>query len=153
MATGINYYNTRVCLNVLAGSLDNAREIYAAAEKHVEVGVLTADYPDVPSAIEDMEKYMDVLEGNLSVGLGGGNPNQWRALATSAKMARPACSIRAMAAESPASSMASFRRAMASTFSCASRNISSTACSPVAYTAAGASTSTVRGGNSFCPST
>ena len=85
MATGINYYNNRVSLNVLAGSLDNAREIYAAAEKHVEVGVLTADYPDVPSAIEDMEKYMDVLEGNLSVGLGGGNPNQWRAVAEVAK--------------------------------------------------------------------
>ena len=71
---GINYYNGRVCLNVLGGSLDNARDIYEAAEHHVEVGVLTANYPDVPSAVEDMNKYMDVLEGNLSVGLGGGNP-------------------------------------------------------------------------------
>ena len=25
---GINYYNDRVCLNVLGGSLDNAKEIY-----------------------------------------------------------------------------------------------------------------------------
>lgn len=81
----INYYNDRVCLNVLGGSLDNAREVYEAAEGHVEVGVLTADYPDVPSAVEDMKKYMDVLEGNLSVGLGGGNPNQWRAVAEVAK--------------------------------------------------------------------
>lgn len=83
---GIKYYNDRVCLNVLGGSVDNAREIYEAAEHHVEVGVLTADYPDVPSCIEDMEKYMDVLEGNLSVGLGGGNPNQWRAVAEVAKV-------------------------------------------------------------------
>ena len=30
----INYYNDRVCLNVLGGSLDNARDIYAAAEGH-----------------------------------------------------------------------------------------------------------------------
>ncbi|RHK01227.1 KDGP aldolase family protein [Olsenella sp. AM04-33] len=82
---GINYYNGRVCLNVLGGSLDNARDIYEAAEHHVEVGVLTANYPDVPSAVEDMNKYMDVLEGNLSVGLGGGNPNQWRAVAEVAK--------------------------------------------------------------------
>ena len=81
----INYYNDRVCLNVLAGSLENARDIYAAAEGHVEVGVLTADYPDVPSAVEDMKKYMEVLEGNLSVGLGGGNPIQWRAVAEVAK--------------------------------------------------------------------
>ena len=32
---GLNYYNDRVCLNVLAGSLENAAEIYEAAEKHV----------------------------------------------------------------------------------------------------------------------
>lgn len=81
----INYYNDRVCLNVLGGSLQNAADIYKAAEGHVEVGVLTADYDTVEAAIEDMSKYMDVLEGNLSVGLGGGNPNQWRAVAEVAK--------------------------------------------------------------------
>ncbi len=81
----INYYNDRVCLNVLGGSLDNARDIYAAAEGHVEVGVLTADYPDVDACVTDMERYMEVLDGNLSVGLGGGNPNQWRAVAEVAK--------------------------------------------------------------------
>lgn len=82
---GINYYNDRVCLNVLGGSLENAEEIYAAAEKHVEVGVLSANYPDVASAVEDMKKYMDILEGNLSVGLGGGNPAQWKAVGDIAK--------------------------------------------------------------------
>lgn len=83
--TNINYYNDRVCLNVLAGNLENARDIYRAAEGHVAVGVLTANYPDVDSCVEDMSKYMDVLEGNLSVGLGGGNPAQWRAVAEVAK--------------------------------------------------------------------
>ena len=82
---GLNYYKDRVCLNVLGGSLENAKEIYEAAEKYVAVGVLSADYPDVPSAVEDMKKYMDVLEGNLSVGLGGGNPAQWKAVAEIAK--------------------------------------------------------------------
>ena len=81
----INYYKGRICLNVLGGSLKNAEEIYAAAEKHVVVGVLSANYPDVPSAVEDMKKYMDVLEGNPSVGLGGGNPAQWKAVADIAK--------------------------------------------------------------------
>lgn len=82
---GINYYKDRICLNVLAGDLKNAQEIYTAAEKHVVVGVLSASYPDVASAIEDMKKYMEVLEGNLSVGLGGGNPAQWKAVADIAK--------------------------------------------------------------------
>lgn len=82
---GINYYNDRVCLNVLGGSLENAAEIYEAADKHVVVGVLSANYPDVKSAVEDMKKYMEVLEGNLSVGLGGGNPAQWKAVGDIAK--------------------------------------------------------------------
>lgn len=81
----INYYNDRVCLNVLGGSLENAREIYEAAEHHVEVGVLTADYPDVPTCVEDMGRYMEVLDGNLSVGLGGGNPKQCYMIAEVAK--------------------------------------------------------------------
>lgn len=81
----ISYYNDRVCLNVLGGSLRNAADIYKAAEGYVEVGVLTADYDTVEAAVEDMERYMDVLEGNLSVGLGGGDPNQWRAVAEVAK--------------------------------------------------------------------
>ena len=82
---GINYYKGRVCLNVLGGSLKNAAEIYEAAEKYVVVGVLSANYPDVPSAVEDMKRYMEVLEGNLSVGLGGGNPAQWKAVGDIAK--------------------------------------------------------------------
>lgn len=36
-----NFYRDRVCLNVLAGSKDNARDIYEAAEGHVLVGVLS----------------------------------------------------------------------------------------------------------------
>ncbi|WP_282741130.1 2-dehydro-3-deoxy-phosphogluconate aldolase [Olsenella uli] len=81
----INYYKGRVCLNVLGGSLRNAREIYDAAEGHVEVGVLTADYPDVATCVDDMSKYMEALDGNLSVGLGGGNPKQCYMVAEVAK--------------------------------------------------------------------
>lgn len=72
----IHYYKEQVCLNVLAGSKENAKEIYEAAEKCVLVGVLSIDYPDVKSAVVDMKDYMDILEGNLSVGLGAGNPKQ-----------------------------------------------------------------------------
>ena len=48
-----NFYRDRVCLNVLAGSKENARDIYAAAEGHVLVGVLSKNYPDVASAVAD----------------------------------------------------------------------------------------------------
>lgn len=82
---GMNYYKDRVVLNVLGGSVENARECYEAAEGHAAVGVLTADYPSVDAYIKAAGKYMDVLEGNLSVGLGGGNPAQWRTVAEVAK--------------------------------------------------------------------
>ena len=43
----VNFYNDRVCLNCLAGSVENAKEIYQAGEKHVLVGVLSSKYPSV----------------------------------------------------------------------------------------------------------
>ncbi|KAB8306484.1 2-dehydro-3-deoxy-phosphogluconate aldolase [Rahnella contaminans] len=71
-----NFYRDRVCLNVLAGSKDNAREIYEAAEGHVLVGVLSKNYPDVASAVTDMKEYAALIENALSVGLGAGDPRQ-----------------------------------------------------------------------------
>jgi hypothetical protein len=71
-----NFYRDRVCLNVLAGSKDNASEIYEAAEGHVLVGVLSKNYPDVASAVADMREYAKLIDNALSVGLGAGDPNQ-----------------------------------------------------------------------------
>jgi len=71
-----NFYRDRVCLNVLAGSKENARDIYAAAEGHVLVGVLSKNYADVPSAVDDMKAYAALIENALSVGLGAGDPRQ-----------------------------------------------------------------------------
>ncbi|OMQ23592.1 2-dehydro-3-deoxy-phosphogluconate aldolase [Serratia oryzae] len=71
-----NYYKDRVCLNVLAGSKNNAQEIYDAAQGHVLVGVLSKDYPDVDSAVADMVRYARLIENALSIGLGAGDPKQ-----------------------------------------------------------------------------
>ncbi|ESS57945.1 2-dehydro-3-deoxyphosphogluconate aldolase [Enterobacter cloacae S611] len=71
-----NFYHDRVCLNVLAGSIDNASAIYEAAEGHVLVGVLSKNYPDIDSAVADMRQYARRIDNALSVGLGAGDPNQ-----------------------------------------------------------------------------
>lgn len=71
-----NFYRDRVCLNVLAGSKANARDVYQAAEGHVLVGVLSKNYPDVASAVADMREYAALIDNALSVGLGAGDPNQ-----------------------------------------------------------------------------
>lgn len=78
-----NYYRDRVCLNVLAGSKANAQDIYAAAEGHVLVGVLSKNYPDVDSAVTDMLRYARLIENALgrpgrrrSEAVGDGQPDR-----------------------------------------------------------------------------
>ncbi len=63
-----NFYRDRVCLNVLAGSKENASAIYEAAEGHVLVGVLSKNYPDVATAVADMRDYAARIDNALSVG-------------------------------------------------------------------------------------
>lgn len=71
-----NYLENRICLNVLANSVENAKECYEAAEGHVVLGVLSKNYDTDEAAIEDMKKYQAATNNALSVGLGAGDPNQ-----------------------------------------------------------------------------
>ncbi|MGX7197519.1 2-dehydro-3-deoxy-phosphogluconate aldolase [Enterococcus olivae] len=71
-----NYLEDRICLNVLADSVENAKECYEAAEGHVVLGVLSKNYDSDEAAIEDMKKYQEATNNALSVGLGAGDPNQ-----------------------------------------------------------------------------
>lgn len=84
-----SYYKDRVCLNVLAGSRENAKDIFKAAEGYVVVGVLSKNYPDIPSAIEDMQKYADDIDNALSIGLGAGDPNQSMMVSEISKVIQP----------------------------------------------------------------
>lgn len=71
-----NYYQNRICLNVLAHSVENAKECYAAAEGHVVLGVLSKNYDSDEAAISAMKEYQAATNNALSVGLGAGDPNQ-----------------------------------------------------------------------------
>lgn len=65
------------CLNVLAGSKDNACEIYDAAEGHVLVGVLSKTIRTSPARWRRYARdYAKLIDNALSVGLGAGDPNQ-----------------------------------------------------------------------------
>lgn len=71
-----NFLADRICLNVLANSVENAVECYKAADGHVVLGVLSKNYATDESAIADMKLYQAATENALSVGLGAGDPNQ-----------------------------------------------------------------------------
>lgn len=79
------FYNNRVALNVLANSIDNAKEVFEAAEGHVLVGVLSKDYSTVTDAVTAMTEYGKEIEEAVSIGLGAGDNKQAAVVAEIAK--------------------------------------------------------------------
>ncbi|MFD9625546.1 2-dehydro-3-deoxy-phosphogluconate aldolase [Peribacillus muralis] len=85
--TNINkrFLNDRVALNVLANSVENAVEVFNAAEGHVLVGVLSKDYPTVDAGVAAMKEYGDAIDEAVSIGLGAGDNRQAAVVAEIAK--------------------------------------------------------------------
>ncbi|MFD0715757.1 KDGP aldolase [Paenibacillus sp. GCM10027626] len=69
-------YKGRAALNVLANSIENAQEVFEAAEGYVLVGVLSKDYATVEEAVTAMKAYGEKIEDAVSIGLGGGDNRQ-----------------------------------------------------------------------------
>lgn len=84
------YYKNRLCLNCLCKDLKNAQDIMKVMDGHVLIGLLSADYESTEDAVNEMMKYQEALKGHISVGLGGGNPNQWKMVAEIASKLKPA---------------------------------------------------------------
>lgn len=84
-----NYLEERICLNVLANSVENAKECYEAAEGHVVLGVLSKNYATDEAAIEDMHRYQAATNNALSVGLGAGDPNQSQMVSRLSQVLQP----------------------------------------------------------------
>src|SRR5699024_721345 len=70
-----------ICLNVLAYDLENAKAIYQATDGHVLIGLLSTNYQTVEEAVEAITKYTEELGGAISIGLGAGDPHQWKMVA------------------------------------------------------------------------
>lgn len=69
-------YKGKAALNVLTNSIANAKDIFAAAEGHVLVGVLSKSYPDAATAVEAMKEYGAAIDDAVSIGLGAGDNRQ-----------------------------------------------------------------------------
>ncbi|OAB26080.1 2-dehydro-3-deoxyphosphooctonate aldolase [Paenibacillus macquariensis subsp. defensor] len=78
-------YKNRVALNVLTNSIQNAKEIFDAAEGHVVVGVLSKSYPNAQEAVVAMKEYGKAIDDAVSIGLGAGDNRQASVVAEIAK--------------------------------------------------------------------
>lgn len=78
-------YKGRAALNVLANSVENAKEVFKAAEGHVLVGVLSKNYPTVEAAVAAMKEYGAAIDDAVSIGLGAGDNRQAAVVAEIAK--------------------------------------------------------------------
>jgi uncharacterized protein (TIGR03581 family) len=79
------FYKDRVSLNVLANSVENAKEVFEAAEGYVLVGVLSKDYRTVEEAVAAMKEYGKEIDEAVSIGLGAGDNRQAAVVAEIAK--------------------------------------------------------------------
>lgn len=79
------FYRDRVALNVLTKGVENAKDIFEAAEGYVLVGVLSKDYASVEEAVTAMKVYGKEIDDAVSIGLGGGDNRQAAMVAEIAK--------------------------------------------------------------------
>ncbi|MFE4713370.1 MULTISPECIES: KDGP aldolase family protein [Paenibacillus] len=79
------FYNNRVALNVLAKDIENAKDIYEAAEGYVLVGVLSKSYKTAEEAVTAMREYGKEIDDAVSIGLGAGDNRQAAVVAEIAK--------------------------------------------------------------------
>ncbi|UNK20605.1 KDGP aldolase family protein [Paenibacillus sp. N3/727] len=79
------FYRDRVALNVLTKGIENAKDIFEAAEGYVLVGVLSKDYASVEEAVTAMKMYGKEIDDAVSIGLGGGDNRQAAMVAEIAK--------------------------------------------------------------------
>lgn len=78
----------KVLFNVLAKDLENAKEISALDRDRILVGVMVKNFKTEEDVVELIKSYMDA--GVLtSVGLGAGDPSQWKKVADVAVLAKP----------------------------------------------------------------
>lgn len=84
----INFYKGKVAINVLAKDIENAKEIVETIDGHVAIGVLSKQFKTAEEGIVEVNKWLREIP-TVSVGLGSGDPMQWKKAAKIAAATDP----------------------------------------------------------------
>ncbi|VBB07189.1 2-dehydro-3-deoxy-phosphogluconate aldolase [Lucifera butyrica] len=77
-----------ICLNVLAKDLENAKQITEATKGNVYIGIMVKNFADVEAAVTQVNSYQEAGIP-VSVGLGAGDPKEWRRVIDVAVKTKP----------------------------------------------------------------
>lgn len=83
-----NFYKGRVAVNLLAKNLENAKEVAKVLDNNVVIGVLSKEFSTVEEGVAYIKSWQDDIPA-ISVGLGAGDPNQWKMAAHMAAATDP----------------------------------------------------------------
>jgi 2-dehydro-3-deoxy-phosphogluconate aldolase len=84
-----NFYKNRVAFNFLAKDADNGKDVYDALEGNAFIGVLSKQFKTVEEGVAYIKEFNKKVP-QISVGLGAGDPNQWKAARDIAGEVNPA---------------------------------------------------------------
>lgn len=88
MTGKIKYYKDRVAINLLAKDIENAVDVNRVLEGHGVIGVLSKNFKTVDEAVGYVKKMQEHIPA-ISIGLGDGDPNQWKMAANIAMATDP----------------------------------------------------------------
>ncbi|WP_066496304.1 2-dehydro-3-deoxy-phosphogluconate aldolase [Abyssisolibacter fermentans] len=83
-----NFYKGKVAVNYLAKDADNAKEVFDAMDGNTVIGLLSKNFDTVEEAVEEGKKYLEKIPV-ISIGLGAGDPKQWKVVAEIASKLDP----------------------------------------------------------------
>ncbi|WP_066497448.1 2-dehydro-3-deoxy-phosphogluconate aldolase [Abyssisolibacter fermentans] len=83
-----NFYKDKVALNLLAKDLENAKDVAKVLDGNVVIGILSKNFNTVEEAVTYAKRFLEELPV-ISIGLGAGDPNQWKMAAEIASETDP----------------------------------------------------------------
>lgn len=72
-----SFYKNKVVVNLLARDLENAKEVQDVLNGHVVIGILSKKFKTVEEGVRYVKTYQKDIN-TISIGLGDGDPNQWK---------------------------------------------------------------------------
>lgn len=71
------FYKDKIAINLLAKNIDNAKDILDVLDGNGVIGILSNNFNSVDEGVEYVKEFQKYIP-TISVGLGAGDPNQWK---------------------------------------------------------------------------